>query len=356
MALFGRRAAQAEEPVREEGHVYLIDTENVRSVWTLLLDNMTAQDKIYVFFTMNSGNVSYENLNGILSSGKQVELMECFTGKNGLDFQLVSYLGFLIRDNESAEYIIISDDGGYDAAIRFWEKKGFKVSRKTAAEVTGKPAKTGKKGASKSRGLLHTKSTKTAGSATKAGETATKKSDPEKKVVRRTVTTKKPIESATTAESPVSAVIDAKIEEVGKAVEAPVKVVETAKPDAEVSKSVSEAAQSAVEAPKAERPKASKPKSEKPKAGAAANDSAKTAPEKEAAPKPALTPNKEKLTALLPEEDASRISQIYDLLVKAGSPENLADIHDGIEKIYRDEHGTEVYRILRPKMKDIFKA
>ncbi len=317
MALFGRRAAQAEEPVREEGHVYLIDTENVRSVWTLLLDNMTAQDKIYVFFTMNSGNVSYENLNGILSSGKQVELMECFTGKNGLDFQLVSYLGFLIRDNESAEYIIISDDGGYDAAIRFWEKKGFKVSRKTAAEVTGKPAKTGKKGASKSRGLLHTKSTKSAGSATKAGETATKKADPEKKVVRRTVTTKKPVESAAAIETSVKGV-----EEAVKAVEAPVKVVEA----------------------------------EKPKAGAAANDSAKTAPEKEAAPKPALTPNKEKLTALLPEEDASRISQIYDLLVKAGSPENLADIHDGIEKIYRDEHGTEVYRILRPKMKDIFKA
>ncbi|MCR4895871.1 MAG: hypothetical protein K5891_03735 [Lachnospiraceae bacterium] len=341
--------------------MYLIDTENVRSVWTLLLDNMTAQDKIYVFFTMNSGNVSYENLNGILSSGKQVELMECFTGKNGLDFQLVSYLGYLIKGCETAEYIIISDDGGYDAAIRFWEKKGCKVSRKTAAEVTGKPVKGGKKASSgKGRGLLG-KSTKTAASkagetgkagagskagetsktasASKAGETAPgKKSDSEKKVVRRTVTTgtKKGTDSA--AEEVPAKPVPAKAVE-KPAAEAPIviKFDPNAVSDAPVRKSE----------PKAKTP--AKPAEEK-------REAVQSDAPKAEAPGPALMPSRDKLLALLPEEEEAHISQIYDLLVKAGSPENLADIHDGIEKIYRDERGTEVYRILRPKMKDIYKA
>ena len=42
------------------------------------------------------------------------------------------------------------------------------------------------------------------------------------------------------------------------------------------------------------------------------------------------------------------------LLAKAASPSNLADIHDGIEKIYRDEQGTEVYRRLRPRVKSLY--
>ncbi len=173
MAFFTRR--QAAPPVIEEEHIYLIDTENVRSVWTLLLERMTSQDKVYVFYTMNSGSVSYEAITGILQYGKRIELVECFTGKNGLDFQLVSYLGYMIRDNEKAEYCIVSDDGGYDAAVKFWEKKGIKISRKTASEVSGKPAKTSRgKGL---KGLKVTAITKKKASGSKPEE---KKAEPEK--------------------------------------------------------------------------------------------------------------------------------------------------------------------------------
>ena len=143
MSIFSRKT-EVQVPLQDHT-IYLIDTENARTVWTLLLDRMTLNDKIYVFYTMNSGNVSYEDLNGVISSGKNVELIQCHTGKNGLDFQLVSYLGYLIRNNENADYCIISDDSGYDAVIKFWEDRDVDGTRKTAFQVSGKQGKAPKK-------------------------------------------------------------------------------------------------------------------------------------------------------------------------------------------------------------------
>ncbi len=437
--------------------MYLIDTENVRSVWTLLLDNMTEQDKIYVFFTMNSGNVSYENLNGILSSGKQVELMECFTGKNGLDFQLVSYLGYLLKENGTAEYIIISDDGGYDAALKFWEKKGMKVSRKTASEVSGKPAPKAKKSPLRkgksvlskpaSKGAEKEAEKKSAGNAktsdkSSEGSEAKAETKSSGKVVRRTTVTKvekkadKPVvevdkQKAENAQKAAEAEKQ-KAENSQKAAEAEKQKEEAAKRRAEAEKQKEEAAQKRAEAEKqkaessqkaaeadqqkedAQRTRAEAEKSrrvegeiakkaeEKASEEIPATKTIKTAanpmfiemPERPARPKkltftppeakepeakqpsaesgkpeakqpkaegqkpeqPKLeyTVNESLLRELLADQPAEKVDAIALLLAKAASPSNLADIHDGIEKIYRDEQGTEVYRRLRPRVKSLY--
>ena len=319
MSIFSRKT-EVQVPLQDHT-IYLIDTENVRTVWTLLLDRMTLNDKIYVFYTMNSGNVSYEDLNGVISSGKNVELIQCHTGKNGLDFQLVSYLGYLIRNNENADYCIISDDIGYDAVIKFWEGREVKVSRKTAFQVSGKQAKPPKKS-------IFGVKTRT------------------KPAAKTAAAPKKPAE-APKAEEVKKASETPKTQEVKKAT-APAKSNETAKPAEAKKNSEAKKPAEAVKAPE----QAKNPKPKKPAENKKQPEPKKAAAEK----KPAGTPvnvSRDKLKEFLPDETEERLEQITEIIKKSGGKKGLADIHDEIEKLYRNEQASDIYRIVRHNIKDI---
>ena len=108
---------------------YLVDTENVGSVWVDLIPTLAKQDCLLLFYTVNSSGISYEDLLKLAGQEQKYEMIQCFTGRNGLDFQLVSYLGYLIKSNAKAEFIIISNDIGYDAVVRFWSAKHIYESR-----------------------------------------------------------------------------------------------------------------------------------------------------------------------------------------------------------------------------------
>ena len=289
MSIFSRKT-EVQEPLLDHT-IYLIDTENVRTVWTLLLDRMTENDKIYVFYTANSGNIKYEDLNGVISSGKNVELIQCHTGKNGLDFQLVSYLGYLIRNNENADYCIISDDSGYDAVIKFWEGRDVDVTRKTAFQISGKQAKPVKKSIF--------------GVKPKAKSPAPKKPQPQ----------------------------------------AQAKTQQSAKP--QLPKQAAPAQQSDKQ-PSQPQPKQQAPAQPKPQPAAQSKTEDKPVSSSQA------SDLESKLQALLPDEPSDKISTIADIIRKAGGKKGLADIHDEIEKIYRNERAPEIYRLIRHNINDIY--
>ena len=50
-------------------------------------------------------------------------------GSNGLDFQLVSYLGYELHADCSKEMVIVSKDTGFDAVVHFWQERGMNVKR-----------------------------------------------------------------------------------------------------------------------------------------------------------------------------------------------------------------------------------
>lgn len=115
--------------------VYLVDTENVGSTWKDLLPVKTGSDQILLFFTENSPYVSYSDLQLILQFPDRFEMIKCNPGKNGLDFQLVSYLGYLMKTASKANYVIVSNDGGFDAVVKFWQERGMSVSRMNVHHV-----------------------------------------------------------------------------------------------------------------------------------------------------------------------------------------------------------------------------
>ncbi len=112
--------------------LYFVDSENVGDCWTFMLDNVDADDKIIVFYTKRSPHMNYCNLVHLKTSPKDVIFIECFEGNNALDFQLVSELGYRIATNSGDEYVIVSNDTGFDAAVKYWKKNDTRIRRITS--------------------------------------------------------------------------------------------------------------------------------------------------------------------------------------------------------------------------------
>lgn len=106
--------------------VYLIDFENVTSAGISGIQKLTKDDKVYIFYTVNASSMSFAAHMNLLSSPAEVIYYNVTSGgKNALDFQLSSFLGYLISRGEDKDFCIISNDRGYDHVKSFWEKSGL---------------------------------------------------------------------------------------------------------------------------------------------------------------------------------------------------------------------------------------
>ncbi len=109
--------------------IYLVDSENIGASWSQLLTSMSKEDKLFVFYTEKSPYISYDNLLQVIAYCEIPVFIKCYEGKNALDFQLVSELGYKLCQEPEAEFVIVSDDYGYDAAIRYWKERMYNVHR-----------------------------------------------------------------------------------------------------------------------------------------------------------------------------------------------------------------------------------
>ena len=109
---------------------YLIDFENVGNHWAASLKDASEGDTAFLFYTDNSPKAMLEQLEKIERRGVAIKFRRCLPGRNGLDFQLASELGYLIGCNGgNGRYLIISDDTGYDVLASYWASSGTEVSR-----------------------------------------------------------------------------------------------------------------------------------------------------------------------------------------------------------------------------------
>ena len=110
--------------------VYLVDTENEggKRCFEIMKGKME-RETVHFLYTDHTPPLSCEVVEQILSHSDKVYLTKCACSTNGLDFQLASLLGFLIATDREAEYIILSNDHGYDVCVDFWNKRGATVRR-----------------------------------------------------------------------------------------------------------------------------------------------------------------------------------------------------------------------------------
>lgn len=115
--------------------VYLVDTENVPSKWIPLFDNLGVDDKIILFYTSNSSRYPLEIVDLCVKNREKLVFVKCFNGHaNALDFQLAAVNGYLFKEDPTAEYVVVSEDGGYDGMIEFMRGMGEKIYRRKSGE------------------------------------------------------------------------------------------------------------------------------------------------------------------------------------------------------------------------------
>ncbi len=109
---------------------FLIDFENVSDNAFIGLENLAEDDKIIIFYSEKSSKISISTHCKLEHSNVMKEYIAIKTGgKNALDFQLATYLGYLIAQDKTQEYVIVSNDTGFDFVTAFWQKKDIKIRK-----------------------------------------------------------------------------------------------------------------------------------------------------------------------------------------------------------------------------------
>ena len=101
-------------------NVYLIDFENVGSEGLAGVAGLTEEDMVVLFYSIKSDKIAIRTHIQIGKSPAVFEYAEVTVGgKNALDHQLATYLGFLVAKDEAQKYYIVSRDNGYQYIAKF---------------------------------------------------------------------------------------------------------------------------------------------------------------------------------------------------------------------------------------------
>ena len=118
---------------------FFIDFENVGQNGLYFGDSKLSDSVVNIFYTERCMNINMDVIGNILDEDAKLQMHYVKNGiKNALDFQLSTYLGYVISETEGkAEYIIISNDTGYDRVIDFWKRFSIVVGRYSDMSMMG---------------------------------------------------------------------------------------------------------------------------------------------------------------------------------------------------------------------------
>ena len=108
---------------------FYVDYENVQSIGLEGLDRLTEQDKVTVMYSNHADSIKIDIVKQLQNTKAEVSFVEVDTGTpNALDFQLITLL--FIELNEEDEFLIISKDTGFDAAIKMAKRQNHNNVRR----------------------------------------------------------------------------------------------------------------------------------------------------------------------------------------------------------------------------------
>lgn len=109
-------------------HFY-VDYENVQSVGLDGLDELTDQDKVTILYSTHADSMKIDIVKQLQNTNARVSFVEADTGTtNALDFQLITLL--FIELNAEDEFLIVSKDTGFDAAIKMAKRQEYSNVRR----------------------------------------------------------------------------------------------------------------------------------------------------------------------------------------------------------------------------------
>lgn len=107
---------------------YLIDYENVNASGLNGIASLGADDAVFILYSANADRITFDLHERINQSKATITTMKVMAGsKNALDFQLITYLGYMIAGKPEESYYIVSNDSGFNTVQKFWKSREIKV-------------------------------------------------------------------------------------------------------------------------------------------------------------------------------------------------------------------------------------
>ena len=120
--------------------IYLVDYENVHNDGVTDIQKLSASDRVVIFYGDSIKSIPFETHVEMMASKAAIEYIEKHKeAKNYLDFQLATYLGFLIGKGEKGPVYIISQDTGFDSIVDFWRGRNIEAFRQPSIASPSTP-------------------------------------------------------------------------------------------------------------------------------------------------------------------------------------------------------------------------
>lgn len=109
--------------------VFLVDVENVSRYALLKMASADGARDCWFFLFYSENTISPERILKGLPEKLIIRFFFCREGKNAMDFCIMAKAGQLSALHPNAEYVIVSNDRGYDPGIRMLQEDGRHVFR-----------------------------------------------------------------------------------------------------------------------------------------------------------------------------------------------------------------------------------
>ena len=111
---------------------YLIDFENVKSRGMEGVELLTEEDTVCIFYSDNADSMTFDLHRKLNETKANIIYHKVAVGtKNALDFQLATYLGYLICEQQRGgihpDYFIVPKDNGFTSLMVYWKAQGVPV-------------------------------------------------------------------------------------------------------------------------------------------------------------------------------------------------------------------------------------
>ena len=96
---------------KKKKRFFLIDYENVHMAGLTGIEELHKSDTVIIFYSRNSDSLSFETMKKLGEAKASIKYIMVDTiGRNALDFQLSSYIGFLLGRQPDSRCYIVSND------------------------------------------------------------------------------------------------------------------------------------------------------------------------------------------------------------------------------------------------------
>lgn len=103
--------------------IYFIDFENLRNEALNGIEQLTAEDRVFLFYSNHADSISFEVHQALMSCAASITYFKIKRGgKNSLDFQLTCQLSYLMGIVQNQALFIVSRDNGFTFVQDFWSQ------------------------------------------------------------------------------------------------------------------------------------------------------------------------------------------------------------------------------------------